>query len=486
MTVALAVLLPAALGFGYWFFVNRSANTPQIESIAVLPFRNDSGETEYLSDGMTETLISSLSQIPNLYVKARSAVFRYKGKETDAQTIGKELNVQTILTGRVVQRGDDLTLSLSLEDVQTGNQIWGRQYNRKLTGIIALQTEIARDVSDNLKTKLSGADEQRLAKNYTVNPEAYQLYLKARSRGGTPSEVQRRISYYQQAIEIDPNYALAYIGLSGEYVSLAFGSEIPATETMPKAKAAAIKAVEIDDTLAESHLALANILFWYDWDFNAAEKHTKRALELNPNGAEPHSGYAGFLSNTGRQEEALVEIKRAIELDPPNLGYKAMQGLILIRAGQNDEGLAVLEKVREQEPGNWAGGGYLFAISGYTKKGMYAEAIAMARQARELSGVNPLTMSFVGQTLAKAGKRAEARVVLEEMLKLSKVRHVSPHNIAMVYNALEERDETFAQLELSYELREPRAVQLAVESKWDNLHDDPRFQDLLRRVGFPQ
>jgi tetratricopeptide (TPR) repeat protein len=212
-------------------------------------------------------------------------------------------------------------------------------------------------------------------------------------------------------------------------------------------------------------------------------KHIKQALELNPNSVGGHSEYANFLSAMGRQAEALVEIKRAIELDPPNLGYKAMQGLILIRARQYDEGLAILQIVREQDPGNWYGGGYLFAISGYTKKGMYAEAVAIAREARELSGVNPITMSFVGQTLAKAGKRAEARVVLEEMLKLSKVRHVSPHNIAMVYNALEMRDETFAQLELSYELREPRAVQLKVETKWDNLHDDPRFQDLLRRVG---
>ena len=407
---------------------------------------------------------------------------------TDAQTIGKELNVQTVLTGRLASRGDDLTLSLSLEDVQTGNQIWGKQYNRKLINLIALQTEIARDVYDNLKTKLSGADEQRLAKNHTINPEAYQLYLKARNHAGrgTPSEVQRAISYYQQAIEIDPNYALAYIGLSESYVGLAFNSEIPATETMPKAKVAANKAVEIDDTLAEAHSALSDILFWYDWDFNAAEEHIKRALELDPNSAGVQREYAVFLSTMGRHAEALVVIKRAIELDPPNLGYKAIQGLILIRAGQYDEGLAVLQKVREQNPGDWYGGGYTFAISGYTKKGMYAEAIAIARQARELSGVNPITMSFVGQTLAKAGKRAEARVVLEEMLKLSKVRHVSPHNIAMVYNALEMRDETFAQLELSYELREPRAVQLKVETKWDNLHDEARFQDLLRRMGLPQ
>lgn len=482
LTFALAVLLPAALGFGYWFFVNRSANTPQIESIAVLPFRNDSGETEYLSDGMTETLISSLSQIPKLNVKARSAVFRYKGKETDAQTIGKELNVQTILTGRVVQRGDELTLSLSLEDVQTGNQIWGKQYNRKLTGIIALQTEIARDVSDNLKTKLSGADKQRVAKNYTVNPEAYQLYLKGRNHvgRGTPSEIQRGISYYQQAIEIDPNYALAYIGLADAYFK--FWDEIPTAEVHPKAKAAANKAIEIDDTLAEAHSTLSGISFWYDWDFNAAERHIKRALELNPNGASIQRNYAGHLSNTGRQAEAIPVIRRAIELDPSNLEYKAMQGLILIRANQNDEGLAVLQKILEQEPGYSSAHSY--SINGYTKKGMFPEAVASARRAREFSNNSPLSIGFLAQILGKAGKRAEAQAAIEELLKLSNERYVSPYSIAAAYNGLEERDQTFVWLERGFVERDPRMAMLPIESKWDNLRSNPRFQGLLRRVGF--
>ena len=480
------IVLLAAIGFGIWYFANRSANTTQIESIAVMPFVNESGnaDTEYLSDGMTETLINSLSQLPKLNVKARSSVFRYKGKDVTPQTIGKELNVQAVLNGRVVQRGDDLTLFLSLEDVQTGNRIWGRQYNRQLTNLIALQTEIARDVSANLKTKLSGADEQRLAKNYTENTEAYQLYLKAGSLGITPSELQRRISYYQQAIEIDPNYALAYIGLSDAYLNLARNTEIPAPEVMPKAKAAANKAIEIDDTLAEAHAQLGSIAFWYDWDWNAAEKHIKRALELNPNSGGARMGYADFLSNTGRQAEALVEVKRVIELDPSAVFPKAMQGLILIRAKQTDEGLAVLQKVIEQSPNYWQA--RVFAVRGYTEQGKFAEALASARQAKELAGSDPWAMSFLGQTLAQAGKRAEARVVLEEMLKLSKERHVSPYNLAVVYNALDERDETFAQLERTYELREPRIALLSVESRWDNLRDDPRFQDLLRRIGLPQ
>lgn len=488
------VVLPAAIGLGVWQFgvrpaeTKQGANTKQIESIAVMPLVNESGnaDVEYLSDGMTETLIGALSQLSNLNVKARSAVFRYKGKATDAQTIGKELNVQTILTGRVAQRGDDLTLSLSLEDVRTGNQIWGKQYNRKLTGIIGLQTEIARDVSANLKPKLSGADERRLAKNYTVNPEAYQLYLKGRDHAGrfTPSEMQRAISFYQQAIELDPNYALAYVKLSNAYINLALSSEIPAPEVMPQAKAAANRAIEIDDSLAEAHEGLSTISYWYDWDLNAAEKHVKRALELNPNSASIQMEYAGVLSNTGRHAESIPVIRRALDLDPQNQGYQSLEGLFLIRARQYDEGLAVLQKVRERSPSLL--GGYLFAIPGYTEQGKFTEALALARQAREIAGRQPQAMSFLGQTLAIAGKPDEARAVLEEMLKLSKERHVSPYNIAMVYNALEEREETFAQLERAYELREPRMVMLSMERKWDNLRSDPRFQHLLRRVGLPQ
>jgi serine/threonine-protein kinase len=482
---ALVILSLAIGGLGYWYLNNSLSKTTQIESIAVLPFRSENVETEYLSDGMTETLIGSLSQLPNLNVKATSAVFRYKGKDTDAQTVGKELNVQTILTGRVVSRGDDLTLSLSLEDVATGNQIWSKQYNNKLTGIITLQTEIARDVSANLKPKLSGADERRLAKNYTVNPEAYQIYLKGRNHVGisTPSEIQRGISYFEQAIEIDPNYALAYSALAGAYLNLALFSEIPAPEFLPKVRAAANKAIELDDTLPEVHQTLGSIAFWYDWDYDAAEKHFKRALELDPNSPWIQGEYAIFLSNTGRQAESLVEIKRAIELDPSNLFFKAMHGLMLIRANQNDEGLAILRQVREQEPRRWEKHGW--AINGYYRKGMYSEAVALAREARELSGVNPVTMSILADALAKAGKRAEARAVLGELLKLSKERYVSPHSIAAVYNGLEERDEAFVWLERGYEMREPRMVLLPVESRWGNLPGDPRFQDLLRRMGLP-
>src|SRR5436309_2700728 len=361
--ISVVVLAVGIVGLAAYLHA-RSIDIP-IDSIAVLPFVNESGNSdiEYLSDGMTESLIDSLSQLPHLSVKARSSVFRYKGKEADPQQVASQLSVQAILTGRVVQHGDDLTLYLSLVEGRNGNQIWGDHYDRKLTDLISLQSEIARDVSSKLRVKLSSADEQRLTKGYTANTEAYELYLKGRYHifKMKLSEAQTGISYFQRAIEIDPNYALAYVGLANAYRSFALSGDMPA-EFFPKAKAAAQRAVEIDDRLAE--------------------------------------------------------------------------------------------------------------------------ALAEARKATELSGANSHSLSSLGYALARSGKQPEARAVLDGLLKLSTERHVSPHNIALIYNGLGERDKALAWLERAFEQRDPRMVFLKVEPKWNNLRADPRFQDLLRRVGF--
>jgi serine/threonine protein kinase/tetratricopeptide (TPR) repeat protein len=485
-TAGLAVLLLAAIGFGYWSYTRRASNAAPIESLAVLPFVNESGnaEVEYLSDGITESLINSLSQLPKLSVKARSSVFRYKGKEVDPQQVAKELSVQAILNGRVVQRGEDLALYLSLVDARNGNQIWGEQYNRKLTDLVALQSEIARDVSSKLRARLSGADERKLAKNYTENVEAYQLYLKGRYYLARlrPGETQKGILYLQQAIAIDPNYALAYVGLANAYRALALSGDVPPGEVFPKAKAAAQKAVELDDSLAEAHAVLGFTISWYDWDWSAAENHFKRALELNPNSADAHWVYAGSISNLGRHAEALAEIKRARELDPLNLIINATEGLILVHAGRTDEGLAVLQKTSELDPNYWLA--HLFASSAFMDKGMFAKAVAEASRARELSGVSSQPIAYAGYALAKSGKEKEARAELDELLKLSTQRYVPPYHIAFLYNGLNERDETLAWLERGYEKRDPKMVFLKVEPKWNNLRDDPRFQQLLRRMGF--
>ncbi len=484
----LSVFLLASIGLGYWFFANRSATATPIESIAVMPFVNESGnaDVEYLSDGMTETLIGSLSQLPKLNVKARSSVFRYKGKDTNANTIGRELNVQAILNGRVVQRGQDLILYVELVDAATENSLWKQTYNKTMTNLVALQNDIARDVADKLKVKLSGADEQRLAKNYMANAEAYQLYLKGRYHvlKFTPAEVQKGISYFQQAIKIDPNYALAYTGLSDAYRSFAQTGDMPSTEFMPKAKAAANKAIEIDDTLAEAHIALGVAIFWYDWDWSAAGNQYKRALELNPNSAEAHFYYAHLLSNTGQHAEALAEVKLARELEPLSLRINTLEGQFLIYAGRSDEALARLQKTFELEPNYWFA--YQQVASAYIEKGMFAEAIVAARKGRESYDASSRLISFIGYALAKLGRRAEAQAELEGLLKLSTERYIPPYNIAMIYNGLGDTDKTLAWLEKGYQQRDTRMTFLKVEPKWNNLRDDSRFQDLLRRVGFPQ
>lgn len=482
----LAVLLPVGGFFGYRYFA--PANSTQIESIAVMPFVNESGnaDAEYLSDGMTETLISSLSQLPNLNVKARSSVFRYKGKDTNAITIGKELNVQAILNGRVVQRGQDLILYVELVDAASENSLWKQTYNKTMTNLVALQNDIARDVADKLKVKLSGTDEQKLAKNYTENVEAYQLYLKGRYHVFklSPPEVFRGIAYFEQAIDIDPAYAVAYVGISEAYRTLALGGEMNPRETFPNAIAASKKALEIDNSLAEAHGSLAVTMFWYEWDWAGAEAANKRALELNPNSAITHIFYAQLLSNTGRHAEALAEAKRARELDPLSPFVGSLEGQFLQYAGRHDEALARLQQTFDLDPNFFFP--HMFASSVYVDKGMYGEAVAEARRAKELGPNQTMSEAFGGYALAKSGKKDEARAMIKKLLQLSTTRFAPPYHIALIYNGLGETDEAFAWLENGYAARDPKMTFLKVEPKWNNLRGDPRFQDLMRRVGFPQ
>jgi eukaryotic-like serine/threonine-protein kinase len=490
--IAAGALLVLAFGSAalYYFtrahLSNTSTSNETIGSIAVLPFANAAQDpnAEYLSDGITESLINRLSQLSGLKVMSSGSVFRYKGKPQDAQKVGNELNVRVVLTGSVKQVGEQLIINVSLDDAKDNHRIWGEQYVRKFGDVLAVQSEIAQEVSSSLRLKLTRGDEQQLAKRYTNNIEAYQLYLKGRYHLAklTPPEIQTGISYFQQAIDLDPSYALAYAGLADAYRSFALVGEMPANEFFPNAKAAAQKAIEIDDTLAEAHAELGFTIFWYDWDWNAAENQLKRALDLNPNSADPHLFYAHLLSNTGRHAEGLAEVKRAKELDPLDLRINGLEAQFLVHAGKFDEALAFLRKTLEENSNNWFA--HMFASSAYIEKGMFAEAVAEARKARELNHANSQPTAQLGYALAKSGKPAEARGLLEELLKLSTQRYVSPGNIALIYNGLGERDETFSWLERGFEQRDPKMVFLKVEPKWNNLRGDPRFQDLLRRVGF--
>jgi serine/threonine-protein kinase len=482
---ALLLTIAAALA-GRLAHVNSIGTAAPIDSLAVLPLANTGGssDTEYLSDGLTEGLINSLSQLPDLKVMSRNSVFRYKGQEPAVTAVANALRVQAILTGRIAQRGDELSISVELVDARDGAHVWGEQYRRHLSDLMALQSEITRDVSRKVRSRLASADERRLAKASIADPEAYRLYLKGRYHvlKNTHAEVQAGLSYFRQSIAIDPSYALAYVGLADAYRVLALAGESPATEELPKAKAAARKAVEIEETLAEAHAILGSVVFWYDWKWNEAEAELKRALELDPKSEDAHEAYAHVLSYTERHAEGLAEIRRAAELDPLNSRASALEGAFLINAGRADEALARLAKTLELEPDYWFARQY--AASAYIEKGMFAEAIAESRKARERSGLSTRPAAFLGYALAKSGQRAQARVELERLLTLSTERYVSPYNIAMIYHGLGDREPTLAWLERAYQQREPRMVFLKAEPKWSSLRDEPRFQALLQRVGF--
>ena len=468
---------------GYFAFVSKVGGAKQIESIAVLPFINQSGnaDVEYLSDGMTESLITSLSQLPNLNVKARSSVFRYKGKEVDPRTVGKELDVQAVLNGRILERGDQLTLNLELIDTSTENVIWSEQYDRKQSDIVSLQTEIARDVSSKLKTKLSGADEKKLAKNYTANPEAYQLYLKGRFYWNkrTADGLTQAAAYYKQAIEKDPSYALAYSGLAETYVLFPNYSVAPPREIMPQAKAAALKALELDDSIAEAHAALGTYLSGYGWDQSAAERELRRAIELKPNYATAYHWLGIVFAFANRPDEAIATAHRAEELDPLSLIISADTAFDLILSRRYDEALAQAQKTLKLDP-NFYYGHYLLGWA-YLQKGMYSLAIAEARKSLELNP-EPYGKTILIAALAKSGGRTEATKLRDELKSEIGRRYIPSYYLAVADIALGEKDEAFAALEKDFAERSTSYSYIPVDPLFDDLRGDPRWAALMQKV----
>lgn len=486
--VAAVVLAVAALALTAYLHARNTEVA--VDSIAVLPFENRSvdADTEYLSDGLAESLIYRLSQLPNLRVTPTSVAFRYKGKEADALKAGNELGVSAVLSGRIIQRGDNLTISAELVDVRYNKLLWGEQYDRKMSDLLATQREIAREIVEKLKLKVSG-EEKGLAKHYTESNEAYQLYLKGRFYWNKRTEegMRKSLEYFQQSIERDPNFALAYSGLADAYdllgASDASGGMEP-NEAMPKAKAAALKALEIDDTLAEPHVSLAHVLYYFDRDWTAAEREYKRALELNPNYPTAHQWYAVFLMSAGRFDEALAKNRRAQELDPLSLPINMTLGWILLTARQNDQSIDQLRKTLEMDP-NFILAHHRLGLV-YEQKGKYEEAIAEFRQVVNLAPGKPLGIAALAHAYALSGKRAEAQRTLAELLEISKQRYVSPVSIALIYAALGEIDQAFAWLEKADQGHDGILVRLKVDPRFDSLRSDPRFIDLVRRVGLPQ
>jgi TolB-like protein/tetratricopeptide (TPR) repeat protein len=478
-TVVGLVIVIAAAGYFYWSRNHKTA----IESIAVMPFVNESGnaDVEYLSDGMTETLISSLSQLPNLNVKPRSSVFRYKGKETDPKTIGKELNVQAILNGRVVQRGQDLSLFVELIDVALNKVVWSQQYNRKQTDLVTLQTDVARDVSGKLKTKLSGEDVARITKTYTTNPEAYQLYLKGNfyRTKYTEEGSLKGIEYYQKALEIDPNYALAYHGIAAAY-DFTNDWYLSPKEAEPKAKAAALKALELDETLAETHFLLGKIVYWYEWDWPAAEREWKRANELDP--TYP-AYYPVYLAAIGRFDEAIKAQESVLSRLPLDLNMNMDSAAILLSAGKTERSIEQSRKALELDPNfGWA---YQTLGLAYERKKQSVEAIAALEKACSVDN-SPWNLGYLGAVYGIAGRDAEAKRVVDQLKELSKHRYVCPYNIAIVYAGLNDKDQAFEWFNRAYEARSIGMTQLKVETVLDNLRSDPRFKNLLKRMNLPQ
>jgi eukaryotic-like serine/threonine-protein kinase len=474
----------AASGSAVAMTASRSQQPSKtIDSLAVMPFVNLSGdpEMEYLSDGITDALINSLSQLRKLRVVPRSLAFRYKGREIDLQRVGSELDARAVLTGRVMQRGDTLLIGTELMDAVRLSQLWGAQYNRKMADIFVLQEEIAREITEKLRLQLTGEERKRLTKRATGNKEAYQLYLKGRYwlDKRTPEGLGKASEYFQQAIAKDHIYAAAYAGLADCYSFLPQFAFVPPKEAYPKAKEAALKALEIDDALAEAHTSLALVKVHQDWDWSGGEREFQRAIALNPDYAIAHLSYGWALANMGRIEDSIGEMKRALELDPLSLNINWLFGVVFYFARQYDQAIEQYRKTLELDPNYFLA--HTFLGVAYVQKSMYKEGIAELEKAVAISPSN-LSLALLGYGYAAVGRRQEAQEVLDQLNEISKEKYVPALHRALIYVSLEEKDKAFECLEKAYE--EHYIIAIKVHPTYDPLRSDPRFADLLRRMNF--
>jgi serine/threonine-protein kinase len=459
------------------------ADSGRIDSIAVLPFVNMSNDakTEYLSDGITESLINNLSQLPNLAVMSRNTVFRYKGREIDPQRVGHDLGVQAILTGRLVQTGDELLISVSLESLRDRRQIWGEQYNRKLSNLVSVQQELASDIYGRLRPRLARDEKKLLTKPATEDVEANQLYLQGLfySNKWTEGDFRRAADYFTQAVQKDPHYALSYAGLADTYSLLGDAGYLPPSEAWPKAKAAAMQALAIDDSLAEAHTSLGLVKEHFEWDWAGAEKEFKRGIELNANSAAAHHWYGDYLANMGRFEEGMRETKRAQQLDPLSLVINTNLGWQYYVVGQNDQAIEQLRKVLDIDPKFALARRILEEV--YTQMGKHKEAVEEREKIVSLSG-SPELAASIEEDFAKSGYRGVLQSWLNGLTEISKHGYVSSYSIAQAYIRMGEKEKAFSWLERAYEEHDSGLVSLGVEPMFASVRSDPRFLDLLRRA----
>ncbi len=485
LTIAAILLVIGFAGVGIYL---KRPKAGQVDSIAVLPLENRSNdpEAEYISDGITESINNSLTRLPSLRVIPHSVASHYRGKSMDMRKVGDELRVQAVLTGSIAQRGDDLTVNVELDDVRNGKQLWGERYNRKLADLLAVQNEIAREVSQLLRSQLSAEDQQKLTKGSTDNPEAYQLYLKGKYYTNKLSKAgfSKGIEYFNQAIALDHQYGLAYSGLAYNYINQDDWF-MPPNEAGPKTREAAQKALAIDESDGGAHLSMAIVTHWYDWNWAAAESEFKRAIELNPNNWEAHTYYSWFLAPMGRNDQSIAEAKRAQQADPLSGFANFNVGGALVFARQWDPAIEQLHRAIEVDPTFWIS--HCFLGRAYEQKGKLPEAIAEFQRALELEEDNAEIWSGLGHAYALSGKRAEAQKVLEHLKGVSAHSWVAPYNIAVIYAGLGEKEQAFAFLDQAYKDRSYYLpTYLATDARIDSLRSDPRFVELRKRVGLPE
>lgn len=453
-----------------------------------MPLVNATGdpETEYLSDGISESIINLLSQLPNLKVIPRTSAFRFKGREADLQSVGRGLKVRTVLTGKMLQQGDRLVVQTELVDVANDAQIWGGRFNRKLEDIFEVQEELARQITENLRLRLTPEDENRLGKRPTQNREAYHFLLKAQYHLNRPTResLQRGLIYARQAIEADPGYAEAYAWMSAAYSWLGIFHFVLPMEAFPKAKAAAQKALQIDDSLAEANTVLGIVRLFNEWDWAGAEYACKRAIELNPSYAWGHATWADWLTVMGRLEEAIAEEHLAVELDPLSAAFNARLGAKLTLTGDYDRALEQLQKASEFDP-NFVFTNLVLART-YCRKRMYEEGLATCQRVVSLCGSSPLSQALSSVVLAMAGKTHEAHEILSQLKGNQDLDSWSLILLAEACTIMGEKAAAFEFLEIAYQQRGSWLIFLGVMPTFRNLRTDPRYIDLLRRMRLPE
>jgi TolB-like protein/Tfp pilus assembly protein PilF len=459
----------------------------QITSIAVLPLENMMGDSEqdYFVAGMHEALITELSKIGALTVISRTSAMRYRNTDKSVPEIARELGVDALIEGSVLRAGNQVRITAQLIEAATDRNLWADNFDRELRDILALHSEVARAIAREIKIAVTPEETRRLASARPVNPEAYEAYLKGwfHLYKLTPESLDIALQYFELALEKDPNYALAYVGIAETLGTRGHIGLVPPREAFPKTKAAALKAIELDDTLGEAHDILANVRFYLEWDWPAAEREYRRAIELNPNYAEVRRTYSLFLASTGRREEALAEMERCLELDPHNSLFQFNFGLRLLELGRYDAAIAQLQKVLRTDPNFAFGHRGLWAA--FHQKRMYEEAVAEAKKFFALRGDSEVA-EVLARGYAQGGYAGAMRRAAEKLAARSKLTYVQPTRVAHLYANAGEKERALDWLEKAYQERNSQLVYINVAPQWDSLRDDARFQDLLRRMNFPE